>query len=776
MPERACDSDTSFGFIIRNHEQSERNCNRERLSQLQRLVRIGKLNCCLLFEDDVPSEPQIPDHQQHKPFNGVCVLPNMPDVDALIQEFEANYTSGPPMAEKKSAATVAKAKGIFVKKIIEIYEMKNGKTKPLDGQQADVRLTVEDKRRPKEDSLFRTVQTSKRAAETQEITEKRELANMTTTANSVSREVDVQIEINDDDNDDDDNNEENNDPDDVKEELKLTAVVPNLHVDTSSSKTEKRKIKEKNKEKSSRKLRGFLCKFNRSGSKRVTKRCRLALSQRDERWCTKRSGRIFLEPELSKEFVSKCDSAVNAKSPSGGNSRNEDGHDVLSVTESQDDSGNSYKNLQVNMFDFEDEGPWYETRDSESDDDSLSVKSVDQFLPSLDRRYNSDETADEATYLASSSFEDENNTSARVNGYDESTEMSTGLSAFADESAKDCLGQSTKTKNGSPNLGSKLQQIFAKERLKKILSLFNTKRYFKKKSAIDKTKYNWQLLQKSQQPTLSPDSGFDEPSVSLISSSTLPTSLFLSEKSTCNNYPEPTLSFRTFRPRDSLPREGISKSKRRLVLNELSHEELANVQDESSYIIPDAQTKTSYGDLFPVSSSPSYKGSTSTASSPRSKVSSSLFLKYSYLSQKIPRSTFLSLTRVDELGKELNEQLDVSELRPEYSASLNLLNGWMSSSPYQVCKEPRWRSTPTLASFAKESPCYFYEPIGRGKVYHVYSGAKRNVPIFGTGSLSNITGSSCFATVKPRNWRPYMRLEESRSFEEADGIKRCSSM
>lgn len=90
----------------------------------------------------------------------------------------------------------------------------------------------------------------------------------------------------------------------------------------------------------------------------------------------------------------------------------------------------------------------------------------------------------------------------------------------------------------------------------------------------------------------------------------------------------------------------------------------------------------------------------------------------------------------------------------------------------------RWRSTPALASFAKESPRYLYEPTVRkmSRAGNIYRDTKRIVPIFGTSSLTNITGSSCFATVKPRNWRPYMRPERSQSFEENDGIKRRDSV
>lgn len=589
----------------------------------------------------------------------------MPAVEDLIQEFESSYSSRSPIAGKKSATASAKAKGIFVKKIIEIYETKNERIDPwpLDGQQVNTKATVEDERRPKRNSLFGIVQTLKKA-------EKRELADAT--VNSVSREVER-------------NYEKNNDLDGVKETSELTTVVPNFHINMSSSKRKRGRTREKRREKSSRNLRGFLCKFNSSSSKRATRRCRLTFPQRDELWHVKRNGRIFLEP-LKKDLISKCDNTApsNSPCPAEDNSRNTDNHDVLTVTESQDDSGNSYKNLQIDMFDFEDKGSRSETQDPESDDDSLSIKSVDQFLPSLDRRNSYDET----TYFASSSFEGENTLSDSVNDYDQSTEMATELSVFADESSiKDCLEQPT---NIYLHRESRLQQIFSGKKLKRILSLFNTKRCFQKKtkSAIDKRKYSWQLLQKSQEPMMSPDSGFGEQSISMISSGTLPTSSFFSEKSACNDHQESTLTFRTFRPRDSLSRESISRDKNRLVLNELSQEKLTSGQDEPSCAILDTQTEVLHCDLFPVNSSPS-KGSTSTASSPRSRVSPLRLLKYSYLSQKIPRSTFLSLTRVDELGEKLDEQLDVSELRPEYSTSLNLLNGWRSSSPYQAYKEPR---------------------------------------------------------------------------------------
>lgn len=680
----------SFLFVdstIENHKQREHDRNRGRLFHLQKLVNIGKLNCCTHIKDNVPAKPrQIADRLEHKPFNGVCVLPNMPDVDALIQEFEASYANKSPANKKKSATNVAKAEGMFVKKIIEIYETKKGKVEPwpLDGQQAAAEATVGDKREAKEkrSSLHETVQMLKKTGKTRDGAEKRELADAMDTVSSDLHKVNVKVKREDEGTVGDIARNNGPEIDDVGETSELTVDVPSLHANSLSS-SKRKKSKTREKDKSSRKLRRLLCKCNRSGLRRVTRRCRLASPRRDEFWHTRRKGRVFSESSL-RDVISKCDEVAPASSlcATGCNLHNVDDHNTSTV-ESQDD--NSYKNLQIDMFDFEDKEGRSEARDFEDINDSLSLKSVDRFLPSLDRRNNPDGIAD-MTCIASSSFED--NASDRVN--DENTVMATDLTAVVDESIMDaCLEQSTEIENEYSCRDSKLRQgLLGKTSLKKILSLFSAKRYFgkKTKNAIGKTKSSWWSQRKSQRTLLSPDSGFGEQSVSGISP--LPITCFSSEKSACSGYHESPLTFKTFRPRDSLPRDDACKWKRRLVLNELPREKLANAQDEqSSCSIPDARTETSSCDRFSASSSPSLKDSASAMNSPR--FSSSQLLLPLYLSQKIPRSTFPSLTRVDEISEELDEQLDESELRCECSESLSLPGGWASSSPYLVCKEPR---------------------------------------------------------------------------------------
>ncbi|XP_011144275.1 uncharacterized protein LOC105186038 [Harpegnathos saltator] len=775
MLQRICNGSATFDAIIKDQGQPEYDYNKGRFAQLQRLVK-NKLNCCLLIEDDVSSrshQPRNPDRRrEQKPFNGVCVLPNMPDVDALIEEFEANYTDGSPTAEQKSAMAVSRAGGILVKRIVEIYETRNGKTDPwpLDGRQADAEATVEENIRMSKESrsrLFGIVPTSKKTEQTRDYAERRELADATATTmtlDSDSRRIGAQVEKEDDKDNNNNETEENNDPNDTEEKSELTAIFVELHVDSSSPQKEKKQTKGKDKGKSSRSLRRLFTKFNRKGSKRVTRRCRLAFPRQDELWHVRRKGRVFSDSPLNKDFISKCDEKTRASPPRavvGTDTRNKEDRNLLTAVEPQDDSGNSYKNLQIDMFDFEDEGHC-----SENDDDSLSLQSIDRFLPSLDQRKSFDGTT-EIACLASSSFDNEKDAS----GYNDNTEA-TEQSVLVDESSIDtCLEQSTELEDEY----LKPEKSLRKRSFKKML--VNARRYFEKSAG--KAKSNRRPQPNSS--TLSPDSGFGEQSVSAISPSTLLTSSFSSEKSASNHYFRSPLTFRTFRPRDSLPRDGISRWKRRLVLNEFSHENLANKQAESSPYTPNAQPETSSCDLSPASSSLSFKDSSvGASSSPRSRVPSPWLSKHSYMAQKIPpMSTFLSLTRVDEINEELDEQLDMSELRPGHSASLNVLNGWTSSSPYPVCDESRWRSTPTLASFAEESSCYLDEPIVREKprINHVYLNAKRNVPIYGMGSLSNITsGSSCFATVKPRNWRPYMRPNRSRSSEEIDGVKRRSSV
>ncbi|XP_014476700.1 PREDICTED: uncharacterized protein LOC106745526 [Dinoponera quadriceps] len=709
MQERICNGD-SFDAVIENDGQPECDCKRRRFSHLQRLAKVGKLSCCSFVEDDVPSTPwQPPDRREHKPFNGICVLPNMPDVDTLIQEFEASYA--PSTSEKKNREDVAKSKGMFVKRIIEIYEMKNG--------EADQEATVEDKRKPKKNrsgGLFSAVtgiQTPKKPEERRDGAEKRELADATDPPNCDSRRAGAGAAR------ENDNDEEEIDR--AEEPLELTVATPDPRA--SSLKREEGKTKEKGKGKSSRKLRRLLGKFSRSDSRRATRRCRLPFSRQDDLWHIKRKGRIFSgSPVNVHPSVRGSGEAIRAISPcaAGGGSR--DVHDddkSPAIVESQDDSGNSYKNLQIEMFDFEEEGRWSEPReDIEDFDDSLSIRSVDRFLPSLDRRNSFDEIT---CLVSSSSFEDDTNDC-------ENTETS----AVVDESAEDAEHSAQRSKL--------YKKLSGRKSLKKMLSFFKTKRYFEKKAKnpVDKAKFNWRDTQRKSQCTmLSPDSGFGEQSASSPG-----TSFLTAEKSASNvRHEESPLTFRTFRPsRDSPPRDGVSKWKRRPVLNELSRENSSSVAGQ-----------TSRHDLFPANSPPR-------------------ILKHPYV--KVFGNTYLSLTRVDEVG----EQLDVSELRHECSTSWDFSqDGWVSSSPYHVCEEPRWRSTPTLASFARESS--FHEPFIQGKkprINNVCRHDARRKPIFSTGSVSSISGSPCFATVKPRNWRSYMRPE--RSSEEDGGIRRRASL
>lgn len=544
-------------------------------------------------------------------FNGVRVLPdipkNVPNMETLIQEFETGLKSSNRQDSVLKSST--SNGGSFVKKIVEAYE-------------SSIRASienVEEEHTSKRSGLFNTIRNQKNVEKTDSSPSiYGELSNSlkNTTETFVSSVI-------------------------KKHDLEDDFVMPNRCHSKSDKKIDILKT-----------WSGISSKINKYSFMRELTNSRSNSSKKSETETLKRKGQIFYSPSESEEkYKSLICSSPLENVDDKDMDYDEDPLDNI-LTNSRDSSNNSndsYKNLQVDLYHFESEDRKYELSSTSSQSLNSSSRSLCDDTSST-KSYTND------NLLLESSFQDITVVPDVLNDYKNIQDMEQILklsSNFNRESPR-VIGVSLKrpieidndiSVTWIPVLDEKLPQ---KKSLKKILSMFN-----RAKLSLNHRKIGKKSKEKQSKKQHIFDSGFIEQCPSVSSSSSQQS--WPSDAGHVDDEPSTPLTFGTF-GRVSEHCTGRTDKNRMMLTEILQAPQLASdfvSSDPNSWI--SSRSSTSLDKELEYQDVESSSRNMNTMSFSKSRV----FCKYPSLPKhphlnrnSIPKHPFVAQTKMDQIEEE----------------------------------------------------------------------------------------------------------------------------
>lgn len=462
-------------------------------------------------------------------------MPKIPNFKALIQELDTRFKSSTRPRDVAPTSPIIEIN--FVKKTVEAYEMKHENTMCLlNNRQADARVaSVSNVRgeqlKDKHDSNFsKTIKMPGKVKSTlgdSSPVDEREPSNDEEKMKEITKMFSSCVKINDDDADEKDN---------VRTDVSSTSKIsidPSTRDSACNAKDAYvmyNSFPPKDSQVTvSDKCRKLFGKIKRCDCKTVHRRS-WPKYQKDESWHMKRKGGIFFTSHINNEHLAKCEVENgmtrwnNLENIAIDNSQDYDNDNILAILDTLDDSGNSYKNLQIDMFDFENEELHHETRKTNVEfvSNQQATDEMHDDMEIIDLNRSSLEFSNE---VSMSDILLMNETLATLFSSEDEVDMSEstynaepvgGSSWTTDkESAKIVDAENSK----QPIKTTRMTRILRKKLpckgiLKKLLYIFKPKQYFEETSEddVNMREQNDQQLQTSQQShhLLSPESIFIE--------------------------------------------------------------------------------------------------------------------------------------------------------------------------------------------------------------------------------------------------------------------------
>lgn len=599
------------------------------------IYKIKKVFFCLSFSSASIKDILLPKYRNFRKFliaemaafNGVRVLPDIPNMETLIQEFETGFRS----SNRQDVVSESSISGgsNFVKKIVEAYE-------------SSVKASIENAEQEhasKRSGLFNTIRNRKNVEKSDSSpsmyselgSNLRRWSSLKNTSeiSSVSSTV-------------------------KKYDLEDDFVMPNQCYSKSYKKTDI--------------LKTWSSKINKSGLMKELMNIRPNSSKKSE-ILDGRGQAFYSPPESERKYKSKNNMPLICSSPL----EDVDDKDIDYIEDPLDDiltnshdssnaSNNSYKNLQVDLYDFESE---------EWELSSTSSQSLNSSSRSLHDDTSSTKSHTNDNLLLESSFQDvtvipskddlndcENQVAEEI--LEPSSDFIRKLPQVIGVSLKRPIKIDNDTSiTWIPVLDEKLPQ---KKSLKKLLSMFNRA----------KLSLNHRKKSKERQPKKQHifDSGFIEQCPSVSSSSSQQS--WYSDAGHVDNKPSTPPTFGTFgRPKYVSEHCNGRTVKSRMMLTETAHaSELAN--DFVSFD-PNLSHRTTPLDK---------ENCQDAESSSKNTGSSKVFCKYPLLPKhphlirsSVPKHPFVAWTKMDQIeeeeaivekmqsGEEIEQKSDVLELR-----------------------------------------------------------------------------------------------------------------
>ncbi|KAM0735881.1 hypothetical protein ACS0PU_009842 [Formica fusca] len=694
-------------------------------------------------------------------FNGVRVLPdipkNVPNMETLIQEFE----TGPRSSSRQDTVSESSTSngGSFVKKIVEAYE-------------SSIRASIEnieEEHASKRSGLFNTIRNQKNIEKSDSSPsiygELGSNLKNTSEISSVSSVV-------------------------KKHDLEDDFVMPNRCHSKNDKMTDILKT-----------WSGISSKINKYGFMRELTNIRPNSSKKSETETLKRKGQIFYSPSESEgKYKSKNNMPLICSSPlEDVNDKDMDyDEDPLDniLTNSRDSSNasnNSYKNLQVDLYDFENEDCKFELSSTSSQSLSSSSRSLCDDTSSSHANDN---------LLLESSFQDITVVPSEdvLNDHKNPQAVEQILKPCSDfnrESPR-VIGVSLKrpieidndtSVTWIPVLDEKLPQ---KKSLKKILSVFN-----RAKLSLNHRKIGKKSKEKQSKKQHIFDSGFIEQCPSVSSSSSQQS--WHSDASHVDDEPSTQPTFGTFgRPKCVSEHCTERTVKNRMMLTEiLDAPQLASdfvPSDPNSWISP--RSSASLGKEYRQDVESSSERNTSTASFSKSR----FFCRYPSLPKhphlirsSIPKHPFVAQTKMDQIEEEeamAEKTMQCDEKVEQKPDTLELTMRCSSTLPIPVPQSA------LNISYLRTPKCTDSSTSSNYDLPNLYRSAsaldevvlRRQAPVYDVPRrswLSSLTMDSSppvysnnlyeeivpceprFATVSPKNFRFFISQEKSRAIEKS---------
>ncbi|KAL6439780.1 hypothetical protein ACFW04_004070 [Cataglyphis niger] len=687
-------------------------------------------------------------------FNGVRVLPDMPknvlSMETLIQEFETGLKSSNRQDSVLKSST--SHGGSFVKKIVEAYE-------------SSIRASienVEEEHTSKRSGLFNTIRNQKNVEKTDSspLTYGKLSNSLKNTSETFVSSVVKKHDLEDD------------------------FAMPNrCRHSKSDKKTDILKT-----------WSGISSKINKYSFMRELTNSRPNSSKKSKTKTLKRKGQIFCSPsEGEGKYKSKNNMPLICSSPledvdDKDMDYDEDPLDNI-LTNSHDSSNNSndsYKNLQVDLYHFESEDRKFELSSTSSQSLNSSSRSL------------CDDTSSTKSYndnlLLESSFQNITVVPDVLNDYKNLQDMEQILklsSNFNRESPR-VIGVSLKrpieidndiSVTWIPVLDEKLPQ---KKSLKKILSMFN-----RAKLSLNHRKISKKSKDKQSKKQHIFDSGFIEqcPSVSSFSSQ----QSWHSDTDHVDDEPSTPLTFGTF-GRVSEHCTGRT-GKNRMMLTEILHAP----QLASDFVSSDPNSWISSRSSTSLDKEPGHQDveSSSRNMSTTSSSKSRVFCKYPSLPKhphlnrsSIPKHPFVAQTKMDQIEEEeaMTEKVMQCDEKVEQKPDvLELTMRCSSSSPIPVpqstnishfrmpkCTDSSTNSNYDLPNWHRSASAL--DEVVLRRQASVYDVPKRSwlssLTMDPSSPINNLYEEivPCeprFATVSPKNFRFFISQEKSRAIEKS---------
>ncbi|XP_025270034.1 uncharacterized protein LOC105258690 [Camponotus floridanus] len=674
-------------------------------------------------------------------FNGVRVLPDIPNMETLIQEFETGFRSS-NRQEVVSESSISGG-GSFVKKIVEAYE-------------SSVKASIdnaEQEHASKRSSLFNTIRNRKNVEKSDSSPSMySELGSNLRRWSSLKNTSEISSTV-------------------KKYDLEDDFVMPNQYHSKSCKKTDI--------------LKTWSSKINKSGLMKELMNIRPNSSKKSETEILDGRGQAFYSPpESERKYKSKNNMPLICSSPlEDVDDKNIDYiedplDDILTNShDSSNASNNSYKNLQVDLYDFESE-EWELSSTSSSRSLNSSSRSLHDDTSSTKSHTNGnlllESSFEDVTVIPSKDLNDCENQVA-----EEILEPSSNFIRKLPQVIGVSLKRPIKIDNDTsitwlPVLGEKLPQ---KKSLKKLLSMFNRA----------KLSLNHRKKSKERQPKKQHifDSGFIEQCPSVSSSSSQQS--WYSDTGHVDNKPSTPPTFGTFgRPKYVSEHCNGRTVKSRMMLTETTHApELAN--DFVSFDPNPSHRTTLLNE----------ENCQDVESSLKNAGSSKVFCKYPLLPKhphlirsSVPKHPFVAWTKMDQIeeeeaivekmqsGEEIEQKSDVLELRcsstlpiPVPQSTLNVsyprISGCADSfanNNYDVPNPHKLTSALDEVVFRRQAPTY---DVPRRSWLSSLT-MDSSPPVYSDNLYEEIVPCMPrFATVSPKNFRFFISQEKSRAIENS---------